>query len=159
MEKEKVLEIEFIPVWDKWAWRIVKQDENILKRGIFKDDEIRVMSSSCPCLCLDHFLYIKGMDSLHDDDYFFCIDEEKTIIEQKVKAINEKYGKPKRWRAEEGGWYYSVNISGRILRIRDGRTMFDDDNYNFSNYFQTEEQAEKARELQKKAYQEVWKHE
>lgn len=155
MEKEKVLEIEFKQVWDKWAWRIVKQDENILKRGIFKDDEIRVMSSSCPCLCLDHFLYIKGMDSLHDDDYFFCIDEEKTIIEQKVKAINEKYGKPKRWRAEEGGWYYSVNISGRILRIRDGRTMFDDDNYNFSNYFQTEEQAEKARELQKKAYQEV----
>lgn len=84
---------------------------------------------------------------------------EKERLEELAKRVNEKYSKPKRWRAEEGGWYYSVNISGRILRIRDGRTMFDDDNYNFSNYFQTEEQAEKARELQKKAYQEVWKHE
>lgn len=29
MEKEKVLEIEFMPVWDKWAWRITKQDEDV----------------------------------------------------------------------------------------------------------------------------------
>ena len=26
MEKEKVLEIEFQKVWDKWAWRIVKNE-------------------------------------------------------------------------------------------------------------------------------------
>ena len=35
MEKENVLEIEFIPVWDKWAWRITKQnEENIGKKCI-----------------------------------------------------------------------------------------------------------------------------
>ncbi|MDK4479953.1 hypothetical protein MWG07_00485 [Fusobacterium necrophorum] len=96
MEKEKVLEIEFIPIWDKWAWRITKQNENVLERGVFKDDEIRVMSSSGPCLCLDNFLYIKGMDSSHDDDCFVCTNKEKKIIKEKVKAINEKYGKPKR---------------------------------------------------------------
>lgn len=156
MEKETILEIEFKQVWDKWAWRIVKQDENILKRGIFKDDEIRVMSSSCPCLCLDHFLYIKGMDSLHDDDYFFCIDEEKTIIEQKVKAINEKYGKQKRWRAEYAKCYFYIRSFGEIYVEVETRDMKDNKHYECGNYFQTHEQAEKALEKIKKVYQEVW---
>ena len=31
MEKETVLEIEFQPVFDKWAWRITKQNDEILK--------------------------------------------------------------------------------------------------------------------------------
>ena len=26
MGKEKVLEIEFMPVWDKWAWRVTKNE-------------------------------------------------------------------------------------------------------------------------------------
>lgn len=156
MEKETILEIEFKQVWDKWAWRIVKQDENILKRGIFKDDEIRVMSSSCPCLCLDHFLYIKGMDSLHDDDYFFCIDEEKTIIEQKVKAINEKYGKQKRWRAKYGERYYYTDCCAYVQFATEHNTTTDNRLYELGNYFQTREQAEKALEKIKKVYQEVW---
>ena len=159
MEKETVLEIEFKQVWDKWVWRITKQDTDVLKRFDFKDTEINVISYVYPCFNKSKgMLLIRGSAKKLDDCVQICTEEEKTIIEEKVKAINEKYGKPKRWRAEEGGWYYSVNISGRILRIRDGRTMFDDDNYNFSNYFQTEEQAEKARELQKKAYQEVYEN-
>lgn len=39
MEKENVLEIEFQPVWDKWAWKITKQNEEILKRNNFKTEE------------------------------------------------------------------------------------------------------------------------
>lgn len=31
MEKETVLEIEFMPVWDKWAWKITKQNEEAEK--------------------------------------------------------------------------------------------------------------------------------
>lgn len=105
-------------------------------------------------------MYNDVIDDYEETPNCILLEEsEKERLEDLVRSVNEKYGKPKRWRAEEGGWYYSVNISGRILRIRDGRTMFDDDNYNFSNYFQTEEQAEKARELQKKAYQEVCEHE
>lgn len=34
MEKEKVLEIEFIPVWDKWAWRITKNELFNLYDGV-----------------------------------------------------------------------------------------------------------------------------
>ena len=35
MEKETVLEIEFQPVFDKWAWRITKQDEEVFPRDDF----------------------------------------------------------------------------------------------------------------------------
>ena len=159
MEKETVLEIEFIPVWDKWAWRITKQDEDVFKRGIFKDTNLRVFSCTSPQFNSgDNRFFIRGSNKNLDDNVELCTNKEKTLIEEKVKAINEKYGKSKRWRAIEGEWYYSINISGEIIRIQDKRRIFDDDNYNFSNYFQTEEQAEKARKLQKKAYQEVWKH-
>ncbi|XGU46158.1 hypothetical protein ACEXAJ_07330 [Fusobacterium necrophorum subsp. funduliforme] len=156
MEKETVLEIEFKQIWDKWVWRITKQNENVLERGVFKDDEIRVMSSSGPCLCLDNFLYIKGMDSSHDDDCFVCTNKEKKIIKEKVKAINEKYGKPERWRAGYKERYFYINFIGEIRNSLDGNNAMDRLAYKFGNYFQTREQAEKARELQKKAYQEVW---
>ena len=33
MEKENILEIEFMPVWDRWAWKITKQNGRICKRG------------------------------------------------------------------------------------------------------------------------------
>ncbi|EFS20667.1 hypothetical protein FSBG_00164 [Fusobacterium gonidiaformans 3-1-5R] len=155
MEKETVLEIEFMPVWDKWAWRITKQNENVLERGVFKDDEIRVMSSSGPCLCLDNFLYIKGMDSSHDDDCFVCTNKEKKIIKEKVKAINEKYEKPKRWRAEYGGEYFFVTSHGKVRAAIDYKYDYDTNRYNFGNYFKTKEQAKKALGRMKEVLKEV----
>ena len=83
MEKEKVLEIEFQPVWDKWAWRVVKQNEEVLKRDNFIDKKIEVMY---------------GIISI-------CTAEEKALIEEKVKAINEKYGIKK-----DGGQRRIMNI-------------------------------------------------
>ncbi|KYM39603.1 hypothetical protein A2U03_06740 [Fusobacterium necrophorum subsp. funduliforme] len=160
MEKQTVLEIEFKQVWDKWAWRITKNELFNLHDEVqeYENKTLRLkLKKECKS-CI--FMYSIVIDEYEEIPNCILLEEsEKERLEEFVKRINEKYGKPKRWRAEEGGWYYSVNISGRILRIQDGRTMFDDDNYNFSNYFQTEEQAEKARELQKKAYQEVWRHE
>lgn len=48
-EKEKVLEIKFMFIWDNWAWRITKQNEEVLKRDNFHDEEIKVMSGGgCP---------------------------------------------------------------------------------------------------------------
>lgn len=159
MEKETVLEIEFKQVWDKWAWRITKQNENVLERGVFKDDEIRVMSSSGPCLCLDNFLYIKGMDSSHDDDCFVCTNKEKKIIKEKVKAINEKYGKPKRWRAKYAQSYFYIKSFGEIYEEMETHDTKDEKLYKCGNYFQTREQAEKVLERMKKVLQEVWEHE
>ena len=104
MEKEKVLEIEFKPVWDKWAWRITKQNEEILKRNNFKDEELKVES-----ICFSDFyrrrkvLFLRGSFNSMDDKINICTTEEKSLIEEKIKAINEKYGTMKRWRGKERG--------------------------------------------------------
>lgn len=62
--------------------------------------------------------------------------------------INNYYRvKPKRWRAENGGRYYYVNASGVVMYSTDGYLRTDNRRYDFGNYFQTEVQAEEAREL------------
>lgn len=160
MEKEPVLEIEFTPIWDMWAWRIIKQDTDVLKRFDFKDKEINVISCVNPCFNKSkRTLFIRGRFRNLDDCINVCTDEEKTIIEEKVKAINEKYGKSKRWRAGYKERYFYINFVGEICKNLDENNAMNRQAYEFGNYFQTREQAEKARELQKKAYQEVWKHE
>ena len=61
MEKETVLEIEFQHVWDKWAGRIAKQNENILKRNEFIDSELKVESTCYPDFSISEgILFIKG---------------------------------------------------------------------------------------------------
>ncbi|KYM67125.1 hypothetical protein A2U13_08855 [Fusobacterium necrophorum subsp. funduliforme] len=160
MEKEKVLEIEFIPVWDKWVWKITKQNENVLKRNMFKDDGIGVFSCLSPQFkSEDNRLFIRGSNKNLDDKVESCTDKEKTIIEEKVKAINEKYGKQKRWRAEYAKGYFYIRSFGEIYVEVETRDMKDNKHYECGNYFQTHEQAEKALEKVKKAYQEVWEHE
>ncbi|MCF0161416.1 MAG: hypothetical protein HUJ88_02340, partial [Fusobacterium necrophorum] len=72
------------------------------------------------------------------------------------KGINEKYGKPKRWRAKHKEVYFYIDPFGEICEEIETYDITDERFYNSGNYFQTREQAEKARELQKKAYQEVW---
>lgn len=157
MEKETVLEIEFIPVWDKWAWRITKQDEDVFKRGIFKDTNLRVFSCISPQFNSgDNRFFIRGSNKNLDDNVELCTNKEKTLIEEKVKAINEKYGKPKRWRAEYAKGYFYIRSFGEIYVEVETHDMKDNKHYECGNYFQTHEQAEKALEKVKKAYQEVW---
>lgn len=72
-----------------------------------------------------------------------------------MKDINEKYGKPKCWRAERNGGYYYINDYGIIYFITDDYASEDNERYALGNYFRTEEQAEKALEKVKKALQEV----
>ena len=71
MEKEKVLEIQFMPVWDKWAWRITKQNEEILKRNVFKDEELNVESFETPEFIKTEnksILFIRGYSKKGDYD-------------------------------------------------------------------------------------------
>lgn len=93
---ETVLEIEFQKIFEKWAWRITKQDESILKPNYFKDDEIGVYSEGNPDFVrVDNQLFIRGIIAELDNIINICTNEEKIIIEKKVKAINKKYGKLK----------------------------------------------------------------
>ena len=147
MKKETVLEIEFMPIWEKWAWRVIKQDEEILKRNEFIDKELNVESFRSPeFLSLKNKLFIRGNEKRWDDNISICNQEEKALIEEKVKAVNEKYGITKRWRANKRDRYHFL---GNVFEIQESVEMgFDEDieRYRDGNYFRTKEEAEKYRD-------------
>lgn len=151
MKKESVLEIEFTPVWDKWAWRIRKQNEEVLKLGNFRDDKLKVMSTSLidpSFITLSNYLYLKSSDL--NDTVNICNDIVKRIIQDKVEAVNEKYGVEKRWRAESKETYFFINDYCEITSDNDWGYNEDNARYDFGNYFETEEKAEKYLEYMKK---------
>ena len=135
MEKETVLEIEFQPVFDKWAWKITKH--------VFLDKEIGVMSDGgSPDFVKDtNYLFIRGFSKKDDNKINMCTIEEKELIVEKVKAINKKYGIKKRWRANFGGVYYCINEPFGITWYIDGYTAASNKKYENGNYFKTEAEA------------------
>ena len=150
MEKETVLEIEFQPVFDKWAWRITKQNEEILERNVFKDEELNVESLRSPdFLFLTNKLFLRGDVKSQDNNISICNQEEKALIEEKVKAINEKYGIPKRWRADFGGEYCFIDDNFSIKWDRDKEYFVDNRKYENGNYFETKTEAEEYAEYMK----------
>lgn len=153
MEKEKVLEIEFMPVWDKWAWRIIKQNEDILRRGEFKDDDISVRSIYFSDFREDEeILFIKGISKNMDDKINLCTIEEKLIIERKVKAINEKYGIKKRWRGKYNEIYCYIDEFFEIKTVYEREIEKDNERYKVGNYFKIGKEAlEYAEYMRKKS--------
>lgn len=147
MEKETVLEIEFQPVFDKWAWKVTKQNEEILKRGEFVDKEIGVSS-----ICFSDFyrrrkvLFLRGSFNSMDDKINICTSEEKALIEEKLKAINEKYGVKKRWRANKYGYYHFLGNIFEICESTEMEFAEDIERYRDGNYFRTKEEAEEYRD-------------
>lgn len=143
MIKETVLEIEFQPIFDKWGWRIVKQNEDILKRGTFRDKGIGVYSYSYPGYYYSEcVLNIRGNIKERDNLINICTDDEKREIEVKVRNINEKYGIKKRWRANKYDYYHFL---GSVFEIQESVEMgFVENNerYKDGNYFRTKEEAE-----------------
>jgi len=147
-ETETVLEIEFQPVFDEWAWKITKQNEEILERNNFKDEELDVASSHSPCF-EESFLFVKGVRRCYDGIINICTSEEKTLIEEKVKAINEKYGIAKRWRAEYSKNYFYINEMFKIKFDTESYWDIDDKRYENGNYFRTEQDAKEYMEYMK----------
>ena len=141
--REDVLKIEFIPVWDKWAWRITFQNEDVLKRGEFYDEDLKT-ESHYTSEFVDGFLLIRGAFREKDEKINFCTIEEKTSIEEKVRAINEKYGIFEPWRGKRDEKYYYVDTHNGCIAIKTEKD-FEDDNFNYEigNYFKTKELAEK----------------
>ena len=143
MEKEKVLEIESQEVFDRVAVRIKYQNFEVLKRGEFEDRGIGVVSFNNPCYLPSPYnqLHLKGKSKIEDNSIFTVAKEEFKNIKNMVEAINEKYGIPKRWRAEENDCYYT--IFGENI---EKKSLADDKFYNLGNYFKTKEEAEKIKE-------------
>ena len=148
MEKENVIEVEFKELWDNnFAWRISYQNENILKLEEFEDNDLGVYSRG-------NYNYIKGFDTLYikgeETNYYcsfgvykFCTLEEKKLIEDKIKKINEKYGIVKRWRADRDRRYYFIDDEFIVRCSIEENLSLDNNRYKLGNYFRTTEQAEK----------------
>lgn len=66
-----------------------------------------------------------------------------------------------RWRAKNGGIYYSVDMSSSrsVYYSEECSDKIDDRQYKNGNYFQTEEQAQRAADKLKRALNEFWEEE
>lgn len=157
MEVENVLEVECQEVFDKVAVRIKYQNEEVLKRSKFKDEEIGVRSASYPDFNSKD-LYIRGCD-YDEDNHFDIVSKEKAKkIKEKVRKINEKYGIRKRWRAKKGDKYFCISRHrGKFVIYEwvDERDSVDNGGYISNNYFQTREEAEKALEKIEQIFKEA----
>ena len=71
-------------------------------------------------------------------------------LEKTIKAINEKYGIKKRWRAKRGGYFYYIDCFFEPEQSIEVFLEEDDDIYKSGNYFETTEEAEEYAEYIKK---------
>lgn len=145
MEKENVLEIEFQPVWDKWAWRIKK---NKIIGGKIDDNEI---GTSIYIDC-DNFANI---DLDKEDSYLintnFLINKAmKDRLEYIVEKVNEKYGIKKRWRANYNDIYFCIDEYFEVTWHRNIQSIYENRRYEKGNYFRTKEEAEEYAEYMRK---------
>ena len=160
MEKEKVLEIEIIKATDKYSYWVIRKVNKIkLKkmplteiahedkkkycfgygyRNEFKKEYIGYNHHSC----VSDYQIDLEIDNLESYDKPYLI-ENKLVpdLQFLIDVVNEKYGIPKRWRAEENDSYYTI-FGEKIEK----KSFADDNFYNLGNYFKTKEEAEKVKE-------------
>lgn len=145
MEKETILEIEFQPVFDKWAWRIKK---NKIIGGKIEDNEIKTS------IYIDRNNFA-NIDLDKEDSYLIttnCLVNKaiKDRLEYIVEKVNEKYGIVKRWRAKNEGWYYYIHSNYSLIIFTIDHRFTDDNNrYETGNYFSTEKEAKEYMEYMK----------
>lgn len=154
MEKEKVLEIEFLKVWDnKWAWRVVKNDIPYSKE--LKEIEfngIKVINTHKNSLFfLDSFE--DGYEQL--EDFELILTDEKLEIEKFIGYVNQKYGIPKRWRGKRSDKYFTIFGDSEISETTDNYFPEDQRRYEWGNYFKTLEEAEKVKKELDKFWERV----
>lgn len=173
MEKEKVLEIEIIKATDKYSYWVIRKVNKIKLKKMplteiahedkkkycfgygykneFKKEYIGYNHHSC----VSDYQIDLEIDNLESYDKPYLI-ENKLVqdLQFLIDVVNEKYGIPKRWRAEEGEKYFLVSASGLIeFRIEtDG--PYDKLKYDLGNYFKTKEEAQKV--IDSKEWQEFW---
>ena len=138
MEKEKVLEFEIIKTNNFGIIGMLKQNTRILKRNT--DTEYSRSYNFPSWDFINKKLYTYG-DEKYDNLIFTVPREDIDLFLDKINCINEKYGIPKRWRAEENNSYYT--IFGENI---EKKSFADDNFYNLGNYFKTKEEAEKVKE-------------
>ena len=152
MEKEKVLEIEFQKVWDMWAWQVIKNKLEMKDNEFFIEANTKLMLKVG--YKIDEYIICTEANYKGVGEYKLITNEEKECIENFVNLVNEKYGIPKRWRAEYGSQYLTILSNGKIEKIRDYGDIDSNLRYSLGNYFQTREEVQKI--IDSKEWQEFW---
>ena len=142
MEKENVLEFEIIKTNNFGVIGMLKQNTNILKRS--KDTEYSRSYNFPSWDFINKKLYTYG-DEKYDNLIFTVPREDIALFLDKINCINEKYGIPKRWRAEEGEEYYFLDGKCEIWNTNEIKKKIDDVFFEQGNYFKTKEEAEKVK--------------
>ena len=146
MEKEKVLEIEIKKINDKYSvFYPTKLNIKELEKVGYTVTEFDVLDEVIkPAI---NFYFNKENDFtilLNDTSLNVPFIIENIYIEELKRTVdgyNEKYGIPKRWRAEVDDYYYT--IFGENI---EKKSLADDKFYNLGNYFKTKEEAQKVKE-------------
>lgn len=154
MEKEKVLEFEIIKINDFGIAGVLKQNTKILKRST--DTEYSRGYNFPSWDFINKILYTYGNEK-YDNLIFTVPKEDFDLFLNKINCINKKYGRPKRWRAEEGGiyWFVDIDFSGKVRDLWDQRSSDENTRYNLGNYFKTKEIAQKVKEELDKFWEKV----
>lgn len=142
MEKENVLEFEIIKTNDFGIIGMLKQNTKILKRNT--DTEYSRSYNFPSWDFINKKLYTYG-DKKYDNLIFTVPREDIALFLDKINCINEKYGIPKRWRAEEGEEYYFLDGKCEIWNTNEIKKKIDDVFFEKGNYFKTKEEAEKVK--------------
>ena len=153
MKREDVLELKIIDTLiteDGIDYIICKLSQNtdVLKRGINTE-----YSKSFEYPGWDirkKRLYTLGVVEKYDNLPFAVPTSDIELLKEKVRAINEKYGIMKHWRAKHGEYYYYINSQFKIDWTVEAFTKKDNVNYNLGNYFKTEQEAQEYAEYMKK---------
>lgn len=166
MEKEKVLDIEVTKINEMYScWYVKKVNKIKLKamplteiahedkkkycfgygyRNEFKKEYIGYNHHSC----VSDYQIDLEIDNLESYDKPYLI-ENKLVpdLQFLIDVVNEKYGIPKRWRAEKGGiyWFIDSDFTGKVRDLWDQRSTDENVRYNLGNYFKTEEEAQKVK--------------
>lgn len=151
MEKD-VLILSYQNVFDKVACKIIYQNEDVFERGEFIDEELRVASTFYPDFTGGR-LYLKGLNYGRDNHVFTVEKCYLKNIEERVEAINRKYGKKTKFRPKINGTpYWCIDFENQDVA---GTCWCEDETdlnyYKTNNCFETQEQAEEALERVKKA--------
>ena len=151
MEKEKVLEFEIIKTNNFGIIGMLKQNTRILKRNT--DTEYSRSYNFPSWDFINKKLYTYG-DEKYDNLIFTVPREDIDLFLYKINCINEKYGIPKRWRADKEHYFYYITGSWNIDRTYDDYSVYKTSLYDLGNYFQTEKEAQKV--VNSKEWQDLW---
>ena len=148
MPKKDVLKVEFERVFDSYAFRISYQNTEILERGEFNDKELGVFSRVSPAFdIIDNKvveLFLRGNKEQYDKRIMICTKEEKQLIEEKVRQINEKYGIIEDWTPEIGEEMYYISFFSIPSNCKINKMIYINNINIDDNMFRTKEIAEEC---------------